>query len=427
MVVFNYIKSSVVKLMAFGLNRMNKHTNEIGLSDRILIFKYLLFGGIVFSPMSSFITMDVFHLPISLPEVLFILFLPFCRKEFHFNTLQRKQTWITVLAWLSLIAMAFIVGKYLPYAILSTARSYLYLILFYLLFCNENNISVNTVYYICIGAFSGWLIDAFISFKTYTLAGNGAAVSYGPMLCIPIIIGVQILKGKYKSLILMLLFSALLMVLSGMRRQMLITIVSFLVAFIYEAIRNKTNLIKISIGTLLISLIIALNFPFIEGTIKSYSGELYFRVITKTESFLQGEENEGDNIRRELIHKYIDNMGSYIIPQGFVSKQTATDHDTGNFNDLPMLEVSQTFSLWGALLFILYFIYTAYRCYILTKKGFYEETILIFPLSFVIILILLFLEGSFLTFPYAVPFTGYCLGNLHRYACVHFKIKQYYK
>ena len=113
------------------------------LTDKSFVLKLFLMGFVVFSPLSSFITMDIFHLPISLPEVLFLLFIPFCRKYFRFSSLKRVQTFVLLWVWVILIVLAVLVGRYSLYAILATARSYLYLFLFYLLFCKDNNVSID--------------------------------------------------------------------------------------------------------------------------------------------------------------------------------------------------------------------------------------------------------------------------------------------
>lgn len=382
------------------------------LADKSFVLKLFLMGFIVFSPLSSFITMDIFHLPISLPEVLFLLFLPFCRKYFRFSSLKRVQTFVLLWVWVILIVLAVLVGRYSLYAILATARSYLYLFLFYLLFCKDNNVSIDVVYYICIGTFCGWLLDAFISFRTVALLVEGVNVSYGPMLCIPILIGVQVLRGKYKTLLLTLFVSVILMILSGMRRQMLITVVVLAVAFIYTMFRNKKIFIQYLVILIGFVGIVFLYYPIIENAIGSYSKKLYYRVVVKTESLITGESNEGDDMRKNFMRDFIEDMDSYILPHGFVSKQTATDRNTGTYNDFPMLELVYTIGLIGAFLLIAYFGYTAYRCYYLINNN----LLFVFTLSYIAMFVLLFLEGSFLTFPYAVPFTGYCLGNLQKYS-----------
>lgn len=381
---------------------------------------FCLMGCIVFSPLSSFITIDVLRLPISFPEMLFLLFLPFCRKNFQFTSLARKQTLVLLWIWIILIVLALLVGEYTPYAILSTARSYLYLLLFYLLFCKKNNVSIQCVYYISIGAFIGWIADSAYSFNTITLAGEGITVSYGPMLCIPILIGVQVLKRQYKVLVLTLFLSVVLMVLSGMRRQMLITAVSLAVILCYTILRDRKQFVRFLTGLSCFVLVIALNLNFIGETIKSYSGELYFRVITKTETFLQGESNEGDDMRKDIMTDFSNNIETYVFPHGFVSKQTAADHNTGRFNDFPFSELAWTLGIIGAFLLVFYFGYASYRCYKLSKSRNEDRLIFVFVVSFWVMLALLFLEGSFLTFPYTVPFTGYCLGNLQRYARLSF-------
>ena len=378
--------------------------SESLLKDKAVVLKLMLMGCVVFSPLSSVITMKILHFPISFPEILFVLFLPFCTKYFHFSSLKRRQTILFIFIWILLIIIGILVGKYSNYAILSTARSYLYLVVFYLLFCKSNNVTVEIVYYICIGAFFGWLIDAFISFKFITLSGDILNVSYGPMLCIPILLGVQVMTGRYKTLFFMLLLSIVLMVLSGMRRQMLITLM------------NKKIFLKYLVIISSIVTVIAISFPTIENLIKSFSGEVYFRVISKTESFIQGELTEGDEIRKDYISDFIENIDTYIFPHGFVSKQTATDPATGKFNDLPILEISVTIGFLGTLFLIIYFTVAACKCFKSIYTHLLPDICFVFVLSYAVIVVLLFIEGSFLTFPYAVPYTGYCLGQLQYYA-----------
>lgn len=372
--------------------------------------------------------MDVLHFPISFPEMLFLLFLPFCRKHFHFASLARNQTMVLFLGWVMMIALALLVGKYPLYAILSTARSYLYLLLFYLLFCKENNVTISHAYYVSAGAFVGWIVDAAHSFNTTTLlVSDEVAVSYGPMLCIPILIGTQTLKGKCKMLVFTLFLSVVLMVLSGMRRQMLVTVISIAVVFFYIMLRNRKQLIRFSVGLSCVILVIAFNFSTIEETINSYSGQLYFRVITKTEAFLHGETTEGDSMRKELMADFMNDMETYIFPHGFVSKQTATDPETGMFNDFPFSELAWMLGIAGAILPVLYFGYAAFRCYNLSKRGDRTDLLFVFTLSYWGMLTLLFLEGSFLSYPYTVPFAGYCLGGLQRYSRISFVMHKSYK
>ena len=41
---------------------------------------------------------------------------------------------------------------------------------------------------------------------------------------------------------------------------------------------------------------------------------------------------------------------------------------------------------------------------------------MLFCSTFIIMVVLLFLEGSFINYAYSVPFTGYCLGRLKYYS-----------
>lgn len=385
------------------------------------LFILLLLGGIVFSPLGSTITLNIFHLPISSPELLFIPFIPFIRRRYYFSTLQNKQTVALFLVWLSLIFLAIFINKYSFYAIISTARAYLYLLLFYLLFSRKNNVPSNDILFVALGSIIGWCFDAFFQLQNAIIEGSSPA-SYGTMLFIPIILGISILGRKPKYLFLSTALFLFLSFTAGVRRQIVVTIVSFVIIYFFVCIRDSKKIIKglLILFTFTFALLTAL--PFIEERIIEISPLLHHRIFAKTEALLNGRsEQSGDDIREMSIKMLFDNISNYFIPHGYVSKQTSTDTNTGIYNDLPLLELFYTLSVPVVAIMILYFTYMACRCFIFYIRYNDVESSL-YVITFLIVVMLLFLEGGFISYPYATPITGLCLGKLKYYSRIHLRI-----
>lgn len=385
----------------------------------MLIFKkifhrnllWVLMGIIVFSPFSSNITLDILHLPMSFPE---LLSFPFC--IFLWSNIKRvkinKHSFALLMGlMLLLIVFAVLIGTYSLFAILGAARAYFWIFLFYCVFkSNSNPFSLNDLAFISLGSIAGWFISSLFSLRTLLQSLVEYEAVYGAMLSMPIFLSFCYIKKKYNLLVIGLILIVLVIVTSGIRRLIAVVLLSLLVMSLLSIIAKPKRIIKISsmLGVLIIGLFLSL--PLLKETMKETSHSLYHRVFERSETYLQGDVDDSDTGRLQDIFDLFETSYLYIVPpRGFVSRQTATDKGAGDFNDLPLKELFWTFSLPGALFIIFYYYRRTmihYRRFIKTQN---EESFVIITYM-VVMFALLFMEGTFLAYPYATPITGACLG-----------------
>ncbi len=390
-------------------NKITKigHTSQN--TDAIVL---LLCGILVFSPLSSFVTMGILHFPLALPELLFIPFFFYLRKIFDFSIDFRKLVLFLMIIF-TLIAISLIVGKFRISSVLSTSRGYIYMAVVFSGFHNKKISDIHPILMIAFGSMIGWLIMSLLSFRTLvsSLVNEESRVAYGNMIALCIAVSIAIIYSKKKFLPYILLVGLAISLTSGLRRQIAIFLLSF---FLSKFISMKLSLMKTIRSLCIIAFLIAILSPFyedIKSSINDISPFLYYRIFEKSERLVSGELTEGDVERMDNFNYFIDNLGTYIIPQGFVSKRTLADEGTGIYMDSPYIELFYTFSIPGCLIFILIFIKSLH----FHLKNYYLNNIResgICIVSGIIIVILLLIEGSFLNFVFVAPFTGYILSRI---------------
>ena len=105
---------------------MTTSIKSTGLNMRMLF----LMGFIVFSPLSSYITISLLHLPISLPELLLLPFLPFCHKKIRFSQIISQNLIFLLIAYLGLLVISLLFSDARLYEILGSSRTYLNIFIF---------------------------------------------------------------------------------------------------------------------------------------------------------------------------------------------------------------------------------------------------------------------------------------------------------
>lgn len=384
--------------------------------SRASLWGLFLLGFIVFSPLSSYITITLLHLPISLPELLFIFFIPFIRRNFKFTNLRFKSFFIAVSLWCLLLLISIWVGKYRIYDLVGTARTYLYIFIFFVLFSGKTNFGLSQIAVVSLGGIIGWLTNASIMFLTLTMLGGKSAVAYGPNLCIPLAFGFYIFTKKAKLAYSILLIAIIIGIIGSLRRVFAVTILTALFTYIYLLFTKPSSWLRMSVFIALVLALFSFIFPILEQSFKSNYFDLYVRVILKTQNLLSGDTNSGDLARLQFADKFISELGDTLLPKGFVSKQTASISDIGYFNDFPLLELSHTFGSFITIAILGYFIFTSFRVISRIRFGFIPQYNFALVLSYLIIIVLLALEGSFLSYPYMALYTGFSLGSLQREA-----------
>jgi hypothetical protein len=350
------------------------------------------------------------HIPFALPELFLIPFIPYLQKNFDLKLSFRINLVVNLYIWVLLILIALAFNTFNPSSILSSSRGYLYIVLFYFIFSKPNKLTTESVLYISLGSLWGWAVDSYFNLQN-AISLNEETVSYGAMLSIPLFISISLYKKKYLvffigvALIIWIAFT------SGLRRQMLIATLSLIITLFFLISINWKRFFTISL--LLITIIFSIYqvLPNFESFLKEEAPILHNRVFARTENVLNGVVTPSEEVRFKNFQYLQRTLESYIIPQGFVSKQTGLDSKTGIFNDFPLLELCQMLGFPIALALIIFFIAKVFMVFINQLKYGLQESY-IYIVSFLVIMVLLFLDGTFLSYAYSTPFTGYCLGRL---------------
>lgn len=392
--------------MAFKLYRLRTYFNQIVIP--------ILLGLIVFSPFSSLVTVKILHLPFSLPELLFCPFIIYFIREIRIDRIKSKLLTALLLTWCAYLAISIISNDYELVEIIGCARTYLYIIIFFTVFVSSKTSLLPFMAYVSYGAIIGWAIDVYSGLISITTNEDSIYISYGPMIALPIAIGYPLMTGNRRLSFIIFICCLVIGTFGGLRRVLFITVSTYFLINLYIGFRNPYERIRVLRLICIFSLALFLSYPIIENTLHNYSWDLYVRIILKTEGIFNGESNSGDEGRNILISEYFQNLDDYILPYGFVSKQYATTGD-GKYNDLPLTEISHSFGLAVSWILILYLCIKSINILKKISTGRLNDTYFLFTTGYVVIVMLLFMEGSFLTFPYQSIYTGYILSGLYKY------------
>lgn len=366
-------------------------------------------GALVFSPMSSTISIYILHLPLALPEVLLVPFIFLLKNKFKSLRIKPSALLNAVLAWVFLLIFALFAGEFSLFAILSNARAWFYLFLFLKIFMNDNDITHDDFFYLTFGSIIGWAIACYFNINRFIAEGDyHIFITYGLMLSLPVFYSIAILKSRKILFLVGFALNLVIIMLCGTRRVILVTVLSIVAAILMQGIHKKKNLFMYMVIGVGLFVGITAMLPTIEEGIEELSPHLHYRLFTRTEALAEGTKDEGDMGRVNLIKSVYDEMDKSCFPNGFISMQTSTD-DVGRYNDFPIIMLFWIFS-WPLTFIILFFfiviLFKNFSKYVKTKKN----APFISIISLLVMFTLLFFDGSFLTYAYATPITGALLG-----------------
>ena len=375
--------------------------------------KGLLFlsGFLIFSPILSKIFIDIIGLPLTIPE---ILFLPFIGIYNKYLGIKLSSKFLGSLFFLYILLVIAIIYGYFPfYSVLSTFRGYLYIILAFWAFKDRQLFGgIDAVFAIVLGSSFGWLVMSLNFFSAIVFgSAEGSFAVYGNMISLAMVIVISVLYYKRLFNSIVLIMNLVLSFTTGLRRQILVTLVSYLISLFLLGKRSIKGLIIILLTLGFGFPLILRGFENISSFILTISPKLFSRIITKTTMFIDGEQSTSDSSRLVNLKDVIENIHEYILPRGFVSKRTMADADLGAFMDAPFKELLHTFGLILLIPMLLIFLYRIRFHIINFRKYNVRESGVMIVMS-LIFLILTFVEGSFLNFTYSVPVTGFVLGRI---------------
>lgn len=365
--------------------------------------------------MSSFATgvFERYNLP-PFYELVYLPILYLLRKDFTFLRPIKKQFVSLTIFWLIFLILAIILGNFSLGGILSVARSYLLIILF---MCIALNIKMDKRFYtalflISLGSIIGWVL--YIQGKLMGLFPWGENellfAFYGNMLAIPI--GISLVFSFFPNIILIaliLIVNVFLCFTSGLRRQMLTSIISFGLYYAVYFVRNVALKTLIPVVLIIVGLIVSL--PLIEDKVEEISPYLHHRVFERT---ADSGNTDSEDSRKGHFKMIVDEAGELLLPHGFVSKRTSVDKGVGVFVDTPIYELCYTFGMPVVLIFYIFIMVRVIKLFIAYMR-FKIPPLSIWFISGTVFIMLLFIEGTMLSWTYTVPFTGLIIGSVLRY------------
>ena len=372
-------------------------------------FLLFLVGFIIFSPIQSYLFIQVLGFPLTLPEILLLPIIRFLRRQLGLRL--TKEIYSYFFVGLLLVFLALLVNIFPIYSILSTFRAYLYIFIALVAVKNRKiPAGIDGLFAISLGSTFAWAVLSYISFQGMVTWGKGVAV-YGNMITLGMSILIPFIFYKRVSIIVTLILSLIISIYAGLRRQIVVVALSLFFGIYIRATSSLKSFVMVVLGFCL-SLPIVINiFKFAVKYIERISPILYSRVITKSVLLFDGKRSESDVSRLKNFREMRDNFYEYILPRGFVSKRTLADKELGAYMDIPVKELLHTFGLIFTVVLLVVFLSRMYYHYFNYRRNGTRESGLIFGMAIVMIA-LFFLEGSFLNFMYTVPVTGFILGRL---------------
>lgn len=373
----------------------------------------LFFIGLLMGPFSSFLFINVFHLPFVVPELIFLPFFFLFSRKYGIKLVRKIHFVGVFLLWLLFLLFALLYDRWNLMAIFSTARSFLLLGLFYSIgLCVKVNKSlISMLLIISIASLIGWVLKSHINFvsmsgvmKESVVYGNMVAIAYSFSI-------VLLLFSNYLWLSLVIFLNVYLTFTTSLRRQILVSIISLVLSFFLMSIKRMKVSYLILLSVFSFSLVTAL--PHVENYLSGYNEIMYKRIFQRSENLLDGRLGNSEQQRVDDQLLIFTDFQELFIPHGYVSQQTGTDVGTGIFNDVPIYMLAFTFGVIPTLFYLVYYIRRLYVClskYLRKNNQWYG---VLFVVSSVVF-ILHFIEASLFTVSYTAPFTGLTLGLLFR-------------
>ena len=396
--------------MKFLINKISSKKVKTNLDFKTIII-LLLCGFLVFSPLSSRISQDILQLPLALPELIFVPFYFFLKRDFDI-TVNKKIFVIGCFLILLLTAISFVVGNFKVYSILSTARGYFYMLLFFSIFKNKKITSIYSILYISLGSVIGWLYFSLSSVTVLinNISDNPSAI-YGNMINLSLAMSIPIIFKKRKYIVITFAAGLLLSLSTGTRRQIIIYLMSLVLSYLITVRLTIKSITKVIVSIIAFNYLLIFFLPNANQYVYDISPLLHKRIFVKSEQLISGIENDSDYIRKSALFEFAESYTEYIIPRGFVSKRTMADKGTGKYMDSPYYEIFYTFGLFGGVfIFSLLIRKLFFHLKNYYFKGVTESGVCV--VSIIVIFVLIMVEGSFLNWSYITPCTGFILARI---------------
>lgn len=371
---------------------------------------FLLIGVCVFSSVCSNISIAL-NAPFTVPEVVLLPFLFLRKEKFRSLKFNRNLFFQYICISIMLICIALLWGIYDIGSIISCARCYIYIFLGICLFDTENSITSTDLMYLCLGSIIGWAVVAYSNLYFLMYEKSDAYITYGMFMSIPMFIALSLSKKDYKIFIIGIIFLTIVFMFAGIRRVIAVFIMSMLFYALLNVIQSPKKLFFIVILFGVLVGVFYMVLPILEEYIRDISPYLYYRIFARFHGAVGNDMDSSDMTRISNLSLLSTTDIDLLFPHGFNTTRYDTVKGSGVFNDVPIFSLAWIFGLpltMVILFLILIRFLSGYKYY-----KHYSDPIAIAVLVCVLCMFcLLFLDGTFLTYVYAAPFTGLCIGKL---------------
>lgn len=358
--------------------------------------------------------MDLLKIPAYLPELLLVFFIPYLTKKykaFLSSVLKRNSRTLIfgVLLFMFLIVWSTIFNSFGLIQILSTARSYFYIFLFYLIGKNISTLKLQLIYYLALGS----VISSFFEIIFILGIGNLEKVYYLNLTAIFLVILIPILHSNYWRIVGLFPFLVTIAVFSGLRRAFIVIFLAFLFGGLIKMYVSKGK--QRFFVPLLILLLGSQADRILVLIIRATSNNIFIfkRIIGKSFDVFESGGSVGDFGRIRQIQYLPQYFLDYLIfPHGFITKNPQVTNQGGLFMDLPLFELFYSFSSIVVTILLIRILFRVKNRIIKIIKYSLSPLYFIIPCAICLFISFLFFDGSFLKWPYATFYTGLFLGLL---------------
>jgi len=158
-----------------------------------------------------------------------------------------------------------------------------------------------------------------------------------------------------------------------------------------------------------------------ESTVMNLSPHLYYRIFARSQGALSSNADSSDLTRLSNLTLLSSTNENLFLPHGFNTIRYDKVVGSGVFNDVPVFSIAWIIGLPLTVILLLYYVkiaLKAFRVYLSAE----EPMVLSMIVSLLCMFCLLYLDGTFMTYVYAAPITGFCLGKLKYYTSKKYKI-----
>lgn len=374
---------------------------------------FFLLGFFVFSSLSSTIVQTYLHFPISLPELLFAPFVFLLWDKFKSIRFSSKDFVVTFAILIVLLLLGLLCGEFPLYSMLATSRSWFYLLMCMFAFSRSNRINSNDLMWLAFGSVIAWFVDSLLNYRQLVagLLLEEQVITYGLLLAVPVLLATLIYRSRYLFVLICIVIISITVIFAGIRRLLVVALLSLFISFLLKVFNSKKQVFSFAIMGLIIAALVSFSLPIIGDFVKENSPAMYYRVFERTGNYLEtgSSGSSGDSSRLNHIEKFFDDFLDHTVPYGMVSSNTR-DKGAGYFNDFPLYQLNWIFS-WPVVLLILFYILRVLLLNLRKYNRNNDEVGFVSVNCIIVMFMLLFLEGTYIAFPFATPITGVLLGR----------------